>query len=292
MIEIRPARPEEILAQKALWKAAFGDEDRYIDWFYDCCGSLGHMLLLFEDGRLASMVSLLPHGLTLPGGGTAEGWYVYALATDPAARSKGYGRQLLRAADEYLAGLGADCVTVVPAEASLFKFFGTVGFAPAFTHREVELLRGEAAPAAPGDRAEPVAPADYNALRERLLSGVPSVTYGETLVRYQQGMGERSGGGLYRVWAGGAEGCAAVEYTDADSVLFKELLISPEQMPRALAVFAETLPGCRCFVRTPACWAGMKGSYLQPFGMLKWLNADKAGLWREGTHGYMGLGFD
>lgn len=143
MIEIRPARPEELPAQKALWKTAFGDEDRYIDWFYDCCG-WEHMLLLLEDGRLASMLALLPHGLTLPGGGEARGYYVYALATDPAARSRGYGRQLLRAADEHAARLGGDCVTVVPAEASLFKFFGTVGFAPAFTHREVELLRGAA----------------------------------------------------------------------------------------------------------------------------------------------------
>ena len=26
MLEMRPGRPEEVLAQKALWKAAFGDE--------------------------------------------------------------------------------------------------------------------------------------------------------------------------------------------------------------------------------------------------------------------------
>ena len=39
MLEMRPGRPEEVLAQKALWKAAFGDEGRYIDWFYECCGA-------------------------------------------------------------------------------------------------------------------------------------------------------------------------------------------------------------------------------------------------------------
>ena len=292
MTELRLSRPEDLPAQKALWKAAFGDGDRYIDWFYRCCGGLGHDLLLLEDGRLASMVSLLPHGLTLPGGGEAGGWYVYALATDPNARGRGYGRQLLRAADEYLAGLGAACVTVVPARPSLFKFFATVGFAPAFTHREVELLREETVPARPEDRVEPVSPAAYNALRKGLLSGVPAVTYGEALIRYQEGLGRLSGGGLYRVEAGGAAGCAAVEHTDGESVLFKELLIPPEQMPRALAAFAAVLPGRRCFVRTPACWAGMKGSYLQPFGMLKWLDGDQARRWGEGTRCYMGLGFD
>ena len=83
MLEMRPGRPEEVLAQKALWKAAFGDEDRYIDWFYECCGASADVLEVVEEGRLASMLALLPQTLTLPGGGTASGWYIYALATTP-----------------------------------------------------------------------------------------------------------------------------------------------------------------------------------------------------------------
>ena len=101
------------------------------------------------------MLALLPQTLTLPGGGTAAGWYIYALATDPGARSKGYGRQLLRFVDGYLAERGADCVTTVPAEPSLFKFFGTVGFAPCFSTRKLELLKSMLQPAAEGDRANP-----------------------------------------------------------------------------------------------------------------------------------------
>ena len=291
MTEIRPSRPEDVPAQKALWKTAFGDEDRCIDWFYACCG-WEHMLLLLEDGALASMLALLPHGLTLPGGGSARCAYVYALATAPAARSRGCGRQLLRAADRYAAERGAHCVTVVPAQASLFKFFGAVGFDAAFYHREAELLRGQTVPPRPEDRVEPVSPADYNALRGRLLAGQPAVTYDETLIRFQEGLGRLSGGGLYRLEAGGVEGCAAVERLDGDSVLFKELLIPPKQQPRALAAFAAVLPGHRCFVRTPPGWTGVEGSSLQPFGMLKWLDGERASRWREDTLGYMGLGFD
>ena len=291
MTELRPSRPEDVPAQKALWKAAFGDGDRYIDWFYDCCG-WEHMLLLLEDGRLASMLALLPHGLALPGGETARCWYVYALATDPAFRGRGHGRRLLRFADGRAAELGGDCVTVVPAQASLFRFFGTAGFTTAFSHRETELLRDEIAPPRPGDRVEPISPAEYNALREELLAGLPSVTYGEELIRYQEGLGRLSGGGLYRVAAGGAAGCAAVERADGEGVLFKELLIPPEQLPRALAAFAAALSGRQYFVRAPAAWEGLKGGRIRPFGMIKWLNGEKARLWREDAPGYMGLGFD
>ena len=38
MTDIRLSRPEEIPAQKRLWKTAFGDDDAFIDWFYDCRG--------------------------------------------------------------------------------------------------------------------------------------------------------------------------------------------------------------------------------------------------------------
>lgn len=292
MIDIRPSRPDEAEAQKRLWKQAFGDDPRYIDWFYTCCWRPENMLLLLEDGNLASMLALLPHGLTLPNGEEAKAYYVYALATDAAARGKGYGRQLLHAVDVHLKALGADCVTVVPAEPSLFKFFGTVGFAPGFSTRKVELLRDESREPLPEDRVTPASPEEYNAIRNRLLAGTPAVTYGTELIRYQEGMCRLSGGGLYRVEADGVEGCAAVEYVDEDSVLFKELLLPSGQLPRALAVFSRTLPGRRCHVRTPACWEGLPGSYLQPFGMLKWYDPDKAGLWQEGTKGYMGLGFD
>ena len=33
MTDIRLSRPEEIPAQKRLWKTAFGDDDAFIDWF-------------------------------------------------------------------------------------------------------------------------------------------------------------------------------------------------------------------------------------------------------------------
>ena len=107
MVDIRPSRPGEIPAQKALWKTAFGDEDRLIDWFYDCCMPEEDMLLLLEDGRLASMLALLPVSLSLPGGVEAAGRYVYALATDPSMRGKGYGRQLLHYVDGFLSSRGA-----------------------------------------------------------------------------------------------------------------------------------------------------------------------------------------
>ena len=270
----------------ALYLMHLDDYSRIVLALFYILGTAGvvieRMILRWVD-RARRREGLGLRHILLVGGGKSAALYLRALEHNPY-----YGFVV----DGYLAERGADCVTTVPAEPSLFKFFGTVGFAPCFSTRKLELLKSMLQPAAEGDRAEPVEPGEYNAIRRRLLEGAPAVDYPEELIRYQQGMGRLSGGGLYRLSVDGAEGCAAAEYTDGESVLFKELLLSPDKMGRGLAALERVLPGARCYVRTPALWDGMKGSYLQPFGMIKWYSAEKRALWGEGTHGYMGLGFD
>ena len=123
MVEIRPSRVEELEEQKSLWKAAFGDDEAYIDLFYRTCVNPEDIIILAEGGTLRSMLALLPLEVELPGGERLSSSYVYALTTDPNARKQGYGRALLQYADACLRERKVDCITVVPAEAGLFKFF-------------------------------------------------------------------------------------------------------------------------------------------------------------------------
>ena len=58
MVEIRPSRVEELEQQKRLWKAAFGDDEAYIDLFYNTCARPEDVLILSEDGQLCSMAAL------------------------------------------------------------------------------------------------------------------------------------------------------------------------------------------------------------------------------------------
>lgn len=292
MTEVRLSRPEEREAQERLWQSVFGDDPRYIDAFYRCCGGPECMLLLLEAGELVSMLALLPHGLTLPGGERASGFYVYALATAPEARDRGYGLRLLREADGLLRARGADCATVVPAQPGLFAYFAAAGFTNGFFTRTAERTCPQAPDTSSGSRVEAVEAEAYNAIRHRLLADTPSVCYPDGLIRYQQEIGRLTGGGLFRVTAGGAEGCAAVEYADEARLVFKELLLPPEQLSRGVEAFGALYPGRRCQVRTPAAWAGLPDSRLHPFGMLKWYRPELAGQWGEATPGYLGLGFD
>lgn len=291
MIEIRPARPEELAGEKELWSLAFGDDEAYIDFFF-AHGELSEMLVLLEDGVLSTMVGLLPVALSLPDGGTASSSYVYALATHPDARKKGFGRFILNYVDFYLKEKGTDCVTIVPAEPSLHKFFATAGFSECFATRKVELLRDMVPQPGSGDRIGAVESGEYNRIREELLSGALHVTYSDGLIAYQHGLGAMEGGGLFRLEVGGITGVAAVERPDGDTVVCKELVIPPACMGGAAALIAKEMPARRYHLRTPPAWDGLSGSYLQSFGMVKWYRSGLEKSWRDERKGYMGLGFD
>lgn len=289
MIEMRPSKPEELSRQRELWKLAFGDSDGYIDLFYQTAAGPEDVLVLLEDGVVYSMLALPAVELTLPDGDTASSAYVYALATDPAARGRGYGRMLLRYVDFYLRERGVDCVTVVPAEESLHKFFASVDFAECFTASWTDLPAGEIGAPAPGDAIEAADAAAYDALRERLLEGAFHVRYGGGLLAFQAGVSRLSGAGLYRLRVDGREGCAAAEY-DGSRLILKELLLPPGLQGRGLALVKERLPAGTYQARGP--YSASELGEARSFGMLKWLNAVFGLKWRGAGDGYLGLAFD
>ncbi len=292
MLELRPSKPEEIPAQKALWALTFGDDDRYIDDFYRLCAQPSNMLVLLEDGVLRSMLALLPVTLALPDGDSATSAYIYALATDPAARSQGFGRMLLQYVDFYLGERGIESVTTVPAEASLHRFFASNGFSECFATRKIELLAADVGTAAPGDGATPIGYEEYGALREMLLKNTFHGVYPSQLLAYQQEICRNAGGDLYQVNVGEARGCAAVERGTDNSVLIKELVIDQRHIPAALTAIAATLPAARYHLRTPALWPGHRTSYIQPFAMIKWYSGIRRRTWGEENNAYFGLAFD
>lgn len=292
LLELRPSKPGEIPAQKALWKKAFGDEESYIDTFYNRCAAPEDVLILLEDGVLRSMLALLPLSLALPAGSTATSAYLYALCSDPEYRKQGFGRYLLQYVDFYLGERGIESVITVPAEPSLHRFFATMDFAECFATRKIELLAADVGPAAQGDSVSPVDPISYGALREQLLAGSFHAVYSPCLLAYQEEVCHMAEGALLRLNVGGSEGCAAVEMSAKGNVIVKELLLPADQIPAGLAAIAAAFPAPHYHLRTPALWGGHRVSYVQPFAMIKWLNGAQRRLWGQERNAYFGLAFD
>lgn len=292
MIQLRMSRPEEVSRQKEVWKLAFGDDDSYIDFYYDNYYAPDRVFVLEEDGEIKTMLATFPIRLYLPDGTYAISAYFYALGTDPKDRNKGYGRRIFGYAEEQLRAKGVDCTTLVPQEPSLFRFFDTIGYGKSFSHRKIELTRHMLPKAPEGGRIVPATPSRYNKLRDQLLKGAYYVAYPDDLIRHQKGVSQMAGGDIFELEIDGAAGVAAVEYMDEENVILKELLVPGERMEQAMALVAQAAPAHRYFVRFPTFVDGVKGSYVQAFGVIKWFQEELEQKWGRDTHGYLGLAFD
>lgn len=282
MIRMRPSVPGDVPRQRELWKLAFGDEGAYVDNFYHNYYQPQRVLVLEEDGVVQAMTAWFDTTLVLSGGTTCRAGYLYAVATHPDARGKGFAGALLRHADTYLKEeQGCQAVTTVPAEDSLHRFFAAQGFRECFTHDQLTLSLEETALA--GCVLEPITPQRYGQLREALLADVPHVAYPVEALEYQLGCCRASGGGLYLADLHSPVVLCAEGMADGQ-LLVKEILGETGAKAQVLAGLFHSLPGFCGTFRAPG--TGKK------FGMLKWLDPALSNCWNWDATVYMGLGFD
>ncbi len=97
-----------------LWREAFGDADADILKMIELLAPEAHFLFAREGEQIVSQ------GIAIPvTRGGREGYYLYALATAPAYRGRGYLRALLDYATALAQAHGRDFLLLIPANAAL-----------------------------------------------------------------------------------------------------------------------------------------------------------------------------
>jgi len=119
-----------------IWQTCFGDEESYVQFFWENCFPQCRGLVWEEDGRAVSMLFLLPGTLAFKKTRPLAAEYVYAVATLPEHRGKGFAGKLTRYAAELALDEGKAALCLRPANESLCAYYAKQGFAKAFARRE------------------------------------------------------------------------------------------------------------------------------------------------------------
>jgi GNAT superfamily N-acetyltransferase len=208
------------------------------------------------DGNVpvASGYALPVGSLVTPNGASHSCAMVYAIATLPEYRGRGFGELITEAAARLAETSGYQAVVLCPASDSLFEYYlNHTRFRVAFDVYEARITRAGLSAEALYD-IRPVSPQGYRIARRRLLTGRSFIDMDENSLSFQQHLCASLGGGLYELSCSGqCMGCAVTERQSDGSVWIKELLVSGGFSAAAAASsIAAVLPAEEYLVRTPS----------------------------------------
>lgn len=162
---------QDIPALRHLWTAAFGDTGEFLDSFFAAGYAPERALALYENGVLGA--ALYWFDCSFEGEKAA---YIYAVATDPVYRGRGFCRSLMEKARELLTEKGYALSLLVPGNEGLSRMYAGMGYIPCTRIREFSATAGgEALP------LRQVCAAEYGPLREKLLPSGSVLQEGENL---------------------------------------------------------------------------------------------------------------
>lgn len=179
---------------REIWKECFGDGDDYINLYLKGRFEPENMLVIHMDGKPVSMASFLPVTVTVHGE-KKPARYVYAVATLPDYRDRGYAAEILRFAAEYY----KEPLILQPAEEELVDYYAKLGFVKAFeggaaaaegeTTSALEKMESQAECSAERDvqgewQFKTITAAGYKRIRDRRFGQEGYVEWDESAIGY------------------------------------------------------------------------------------------------------------
>lgn len=326
MNELRTARESELSRIKEIWQRCFAGEEIYTEHYFRHRFSPEHIAVLLQEGRIVSILTMIPVWLSAPGGSKEEGSMFYGIATDPAEQGKGYAGQLINYANQLLTERGSGFSVLVPAAEDLFGFYEKLGYRADFFLKEwvfsreeiVQMARkpisaaaaAKTVEAAGGVTAAVTAEREteeiqafvinedlYQETREAHCAGFPHLSYGLKEISYQQKTARLTGADLWGFVRNGRRGCAALEWIDEERLMVKELLVNKADLAAALLALSERYPAKEYHLRLPVSLGNtIPDGKVRPFGMIYGKLAAGEGLIEKKASTtdlpYLGLAFD
>lgn len=279
-MEFMSADQSHLSELKELWALCFGDQQQYIDLFFDHRFRQDECLIGVAEGKVVTMLFTLPIDIRFKGRYSYPACYIYAVATHPQHRGRGYSTQLMEYTHAYLYTQGKRLSVLVPASESLFGYYAKQGFHTQFycSMQDYTLDQKQLT----GAKLEAATLPAIRELRDRLLGRLELYgSWDQRALAYNQKELELLGGRVLVISQGGKQGYA-VCYPTKEGYTVKELLYEGEAQEIAHDLMAHL--GCtKLSVRLPSNDARI------PFAMARWY-CDKPEI--KGQNSYLGLVLD
>lgn len=179
-------------AIRDIWKQSFGDEDDYISFYLEHRMTEENMLIIKQEGKAVSMASFLPVQY-LHEGTYIDSCYVYAVATLPEYRGRGFAARIMEFAEE----LYEQPLLLAPADESLISYYEKLGFQRAFPHTRQQFTSGVQALEVREKSAfsmEEVTAEEYTRIRDYKCAREGYVRWDEQSVQYAMELCANGGG--------------------------------------------------------------------------------------------------
>lgn len=187
-------------AIQEIWQTCFGDEEEYIEFYLGHRMTKENMLVIYADGRPVSMASFLPVEY-LCEGEYLDARYVYAVATLPEYRGRGFASKILNFAKEKY----GEPLILSPADESLMQYYEKLGFKRAFPDTRstmdcaADMQALEIKDSEPFPCMEPITAGEYLAVRDAKCAREGYVRWDEDAIAYAMELGESCGGNTVAV---------------------------------------------------------------------------------------------
>lgn len=120
---IEMPRSAQLLGLRTLWKEAFGDDDAFLDTFFDTAYAPDRCRLITVGGQVAAALYWFDGSV-----GDNRIAYLYAIATAKAYRGQGLCQKLMDDTHALLRDRGYIGAVLVPGDESLFGFYRRMGY--------------------------------------------------------------------------------------------------------------------------------------------------------------------
>ena len=239
-----------------IWETCFCDGAELVDFYIDNRMEEENMLLVKEDGKAVSMASFLDIAIK-----SGDDWipakYVYAVATLPEYRRRGYAAEILKKAGE-LFGMP---LVLVPADKELVHYYEKIGFDETYPSEEFTAESGPVTMQASEINSysvETVTAPEYKQIRERKWMRDGFIAWEESAIAFAMDFNCFCGGRTVKiVWDG--EEPRDEKKEDADILMYRpgketlkiiETTLKKEQIEELLPeLLAQTKTKRLCYER-------------------------------------------